>query len=106
MHPVKVTYDDTGRAEKLESDWTLVLRSIAIDRTRPVMSGTLLEMTGRWRLRVWSIEAAASDRQMTIDIGRTKFEGGDTWRVSCDRTLRSSVRSIGPERPVVLTFAQ
>ena len=34
--------------QKMESDRTLVLRPIATDRTRPVMSGTLLEMTGRW----------------------------------------------------------
>ena len=92
--------------QKLESDRTLVLRPIMTDRTRPVMSGTLLEMTGRWRLRVWSVEAAASGRQITVDIGRTTFEGGDMWRVSRDRTLRSSVRSIGPERPIVPTFAQ
>ena len=42
-----VTYDDVGRAEKLESDRTLVLRPIAFDRTRPVMLGSLLETTGR-----------------------------------------------------------
>ena len=68
MRPVRVTYDDAGRAEKLESDRTLVLRPIATDRTRPVMSGTLLEMTGHWRLSVRSVEAAASSRQMTVEI--------------------------------------
>ena len=92
--------------QKLESDRTLVLRPIAIDRTCPVMSGTLLEMTGRWRLRVWSVEATTSGHQMTVEIGRIAFEEGDMWRVSCDRTLRSSVRLIEPERPVVSTFAQ
>ena len=40
VRPVRVTYDDAGRAEKLESDRTLVLRPIATDRTCPVMSGT------------------------------------------------------------------
>ena len=40
--------DDASRAEKLESDRTLVLRPIVTDRTRQVMSGTLLKMTGRW----------------------------------------------------------
>ena len=47
VRPVRVTYDDTGRADKLESDRTLVLHPIAIDRMRLVMSGTLLEITGR-----------------------------------------------------------
>ena len=92
--------------QKLESDRTLVLRPIATVRTRPVMSGTLLEMTGRWSCCVWSVQATASSRQMTVGIGRTTFEEGDTWRASHDRTLRSSVWSIGPERPVVPTFAQ
>ena len=61
-------YGDAGRAEKLESDRTMVLRLITTDRTRPVMSGTLLEMTERWRLKVRSVEAAASSRQMTVEI--------------------------------------
>ena len=43
----ELTYGDVGRGEA-GSDRTLVLRPIAIDRTRPVMSGTLLETTGRW----------------------------------------------------------
>ena len=64
-----VTYDDAGRAEKLESDRTLVLRPITTDRTRPVMSGTLLETTGRWGCCVRSVQAAASGRQMAVEIG-------------------------------------
>ena len=62
MRPVRLTYGDVGRVEKLESDRMLVLRSIATDRTRPVMSGTLLEMTGRWGCYVRSVEVAAFDQ--------------------------------------------
>ena len=79
MRPVRVTYDDTGRAEKLESDRTLVLRPIVTDRMRSVMFGTLLEMTGHWGCCVRSVHVAASDRHMTVEIGRTVFEAGDTW---------------------------
>ena len=93
MRPVRVTCDDVGRAEKLESDQTLVLRPIATDRTRSVMSGTLLEMTEHWGCCVRSVHAVVSGRHMTVEIGRTKFEAGDTWLSSSDRTLRSSVRS-------------
>ena len=57
----------------------LVLCLIATDRTRPVMSGTLLEMTGRWGCCVWSVHAAASGHHMTVEIGCTVFEAGDTW---------------------------
>ena len=103
---VRVTYDDVGRAKKLESDRTLVLCPIATDRTRPVMSDTLLETTGRWGCCVRSVHVAASSHHMTVEIGRTIFEAGDMWLSSSDRTLRSSVRSTGPERPVGLTFAQ
>ena len=48
MHPVRLTYGDVGDVEKLEKDRTLMLRPIVIDRTRPVVTGTLLEMIGRW----------------------------------------------------------
>ena len=95
----------TQAEQKLESDRMLVLRPITTDRMRPVMSGTLLEMTGRWGCCVRLVQAVASGQQMTVEIGRTVFEAGDTWRASHDRTLRSSVRSIGPERSVVATFA-
>ena len=47
MRPVRLTYGDVGDVEKVEKDRTLMLRPIVTDRTRPVMSGTLLEMTGR-----------------------------------------------------------
>ena len=47
MRPIRLTYDDVGDAEKVEKDQMLMLRPIVIDRTRSVMSGTLLETTGR-----------------------------------------------------------
>ena len=31
---------------------------------------------------------------MTVEIGRSAFEAGDTWRASRDRTLGSCVRSL------------
>ena len=46
----------------------LVLHPIATDRTHPVMSGTLLEMIGRWGCCVRSVQAGASGRQMTVEI--------------------------------------
>ena len=84
----------------------LVLRPIVFNRTRPVMSGTLLEMTGCWGCSVRSVQATTSGQRMTVEIGQTVFEAGDMWHASHDRTLRSSVRLIGPERSVVPTFAQ
>ena len=84
----------------------LVLLPITTDQTRPVMCGTLLETTGRWGCCVRSVQAAASGRQITIEIGRIVFEAGDTWRASHDQMLRSSIQSIRPERPVVLSFSQ
>ena len=39
---------------------------------------------------------------MTIEIGRSAFEAGDTWQKSEDRTLGSCVRSIRLARPVAL----
>ena len=41
-------YGDVGNTEKLEKDRTLMLRPIMTDQTRPVTTGTLLEMTERW----------------------------------------------------------
>ena len=55
MCPVRLTYGDIGDAEKVEKDQMLMLRPIVIDRTRPVMIGTLLEMTGRWGCCVRSV---------------------------------------------------
>ena len=96
---------------------------VGCDRTRPIVSGTLLEVTGRWGpasshdlidasghewnltrndrtlvlVRPVTLSSASSyylNVLMTIEIGRSAFEVGDTWRTSHDRTLRFSVRSI------------
>ena len=48
-------YGDVGDIEKLEKDQTLTLRLIVTDRTCPVATGTLLEMTGRWGCCVRSL---------------------------------------------------
>ena len=82
-------------------------------------------MTGRWQglveeNRFWNLTgndrtlevehpvicSAVSGQEMTVEIWRTVFEAGDTWRESRDRTLRASVRSIRPERPVTPRCAQ
>ena len=68
MHPIRLTYGDVGDAEKLEKDRTLMLRPIMTDRTCPVVTGTLLETTGRWGCCVWSVCAAASSHHLTIEI--------------------------------------
>ena len=49
--------------------------------------------------------AGASGQQTTVEICRTVFEAEDTWRESRDRTLRASVWSIGPKRPVTPCYA-
>ena len=55
MRPVRLTYGDVDDAEKVEKDRTLMLHPIVIDRTRPVVTGTLLETTGRWGCCVRSL---------------------------------------------------
>ena len=47
VHPIRLTYDDVGDAEKVEKDRTLMLCPIMTDRTHPVVTGTLVETTGR-----------------------------------------------------------
>ena len=49
MRPVRLTYGDVGRVEKLESDRTLVLRPITIDWTRPVVKCRFWNLTGNDR---------------------------------------------------------
>ena len=39
---VRLTYGDVGNTEKVEKDWTLMLRLIMIDQTCLVTTGTLL----------------------------------------------------------------
>ena len=73
------------------------------DRTRPVEENHFWNLTGNDQTleaeRLVSL-CAASGQQTTVEIWRTVFEAGDTWRVSCDRTLRAYIRSIGPKRSV------
>ena len=78
--------------------WVSLVRH---DRTRPVVIFCFWMLTGNDRtLRsyVRSLRSSMSDHNlnvlMTVEIGRSTFEAGDTWHTSHDRTLGSSVRSI------------
>ena len=71
------------------------------DRMCPVMISCFWMLTRNDRTMgscVQSLQSNASGHnlnvQMTVEIGRSAVEAGDTWRASYDRTLRSSVRSI------------
>ena len=55
MRPVRLTYNDVGDAEKVEKDQTLMLCSIVTDRMCLVVTGALLETTGRWGCCVRSL---------------------------------------------------
>ena len=91
------------------------------DRTRPVASGGLLEVTGRWGPtsdhdptdafdHEWNLtrndqtlvlvrpvtSSSVSGHHLTVEIGRSAFEADDTWQASDDRTLGSCVRSVTP----------
>ena len=76
MRPGRLMYSDVGDTKMLEKDQTLTLRPIVTDWTRPIVTdrtrsvaaGTLLEMTGRWRLSIRSVEAAASGHHLTVEI--------------------------------------
>ena len=92
-------------------------------RSRISTSRSLLEVTGRWGPasgrdqpdasgREWNLtgndrtlvlvrpvtSSSASGHNlsalMTVEIGRSAFEAGDTWHTSHNRTLGSSIRSI------------
>ena len=54
-----------------------MLRLIVTDRTRPVASGGLLEVTGRWGSCVRSGHYALSGHHLTVRIGRSVFEERD-----------------------------
>ena len=46
------------------------------------------------RTSVRSLRSNAFGHHLTVEIGRSAFEAGDTWHTSHDRTLGSSVWSI------------
>ena len=71
------------------------------DRTRPVVFfcfWMLTENDRTLRSCVRLLRSGASGHNlnvlMTVEIGRSAFEAGDTWHTSRNRTLGSSVRSI------------
>ena len=57
VHPVRLTYGDINDEEKLEKDRTLMLCLIVTDWTRLIVTGTLLEMTRRWVLRLVTLSS-------------------------------------------------
>ena len=63
------------------------------DRTCLVVSGCLLETTERWGPASGHFEQRVRSQNvlMAVEIGRSTFEAGDTWRASHDRTLGSYV---------------
>ena len=79
------------------------------DRTRPIKEIHFWNLTGNDRtLEAQRLitYAAASGRLLTVEIKCSLLNIGDTWLSLGDRTLRSSVRSVGPERPVSPCYAQ
>ena len=77
------------------------------DRTHPVVDVRKWMLTRNDRtLRscVRSLSSSASSHNlnvlMTVEIGRSAFEAGDTWQKSEDRTLGSYVRSNRPVCPI------
>ena len=63
--------------QKLESDWTLVLRPITIDQTRPIVKCHFWNLTGNDRTLETQrpvTYAVASGQLLTVEIGRTTFE--------------------------------
>ena len=68
MRPVRLMYGNVSDAEKLEKDWTLMLRPIVTDRTRPVTTGTLLETTRRWGCYIRLVCAAVFGHHLTVEI--------------------------------------
>jgi hypothetical protein len=94
--PVRPVGHGTGASsqalEKLRStrgQSDAVARQVMIDRTRPVMSGCLLESTGRWHYGIWSVQAARLVRPLS---------SASIWRpdararpISSDRRVQSLV---------------
>ena len=71
------------------------------DRTRPVVKFHDYNLTRNDQMLgpcVQSLSSSTSGHNlnvlMTVEIGRSAFEAGDTWRASGDWTLGSCVRSI------------
>jgi len=71
------------------------------DRTRLVVNFRFWYLTGNDRTLVLVHPVTSSsasghnlNARMTIEIGRSTFEAGAMWRVSCEQTLGSCVRSI------------
>ena len=72
------------------------------DRTRPVGKNSFWTLTVNDRtLRVQRpVSSIGASSQHFVEIKRSLLNAGDTWPPSGDRTLRSSIRLVGPERPV------
>ena len=82
------------------------------DRTRPVVIFHEWKLTGNDRTPVLEHPVTSSSASshnlsalMTVEIERSVFEVGATWRASRDRMLGSCVRSIRSVSPVTLIFS-
>ena len=75
---------------------------VKMDRTRPVKKIRLGELTGNDRT-LGLHRPVSSKEQRPVEADDRSL---DTWPSASDRTLRSSVRSTRPERPVDPTVAQ
>ena len=60
------------------------LSPVGHDRTHPVVSGTLLEMTGRRGPVSGHVQTNVSGHHLTVEIGQSVFEVDDTWQASGD----------------------
>ena len=75
---------------------------VKLDRTRPVGKNTFWTLTVNDR----TLRVQRPVNISTVEIKRSQLNTEDTWPPSGDRTLRSSVWSVGPERPVSPCYAQ
>ena len=81
------------------------------DRTRPVVIFRFWYLTRNDQtlvlVRPVTLSSASNhylNVMMTVEIGRSAFEVGDTWRISEDQTLGSCIRSNRSMRPIALIF--
>ena len=95
LHPV-VLLVSTIRSHSVTGRWQGPVKH---DRTRPVGKNMFWTLTVNDR----TLRVQRPVNISTVEIKRSPLNAGDTWSPSGDRTLRSSVQSVGPERPVIIS---